>query len=84
MDIAQEMLKTFNDNPDLLKNFITGDESWAITLKPKPNYLIGSVQKSSDRKKQIQVRHDFLPTKSYGNKEYHLKVMYWFREANRQ
>ena len=27
MDIAQEMLTTFNDDPDLLKNVITGDES---------------------------------------------------------
>ena len=28
MDIAQEMLTTFNDDPDLLKEGITGDESW--------------------------------------------------------
>ena len=28
MDIAQEMLTTFNDDPDLLKKAITGDESW--------------------------------------------------------
>ena len=28
MDIAQEMLTTFNDNPDLLKKVITRDESW--------------------------------------------------------
>ena len=28
MDIAQEMLMTFNDDPDLLKNVKTGDESW--------------------------------------------------------
>ena len=28
MDIAQEMLTTFNDDPDLLKKVITGDESW--------------------------------------------------------
>ena len=27
MNIAQEMLMTFNDNPDLLKKFITHDES---------------------------------------------------------
>ena len=27
MDIAQEMLTTSNDDPDLLKNVITGDES---------------------------------------------------------
>ena len=29
MDIAQEMLKTFNDDPDFFKKFITDDESWA-------------------------------------------------------
>ena len=28
MDIAQEKLTTFNDDPDLLKKVITGDESW--------------------------------------------------------
>ena len=27
MDITQEMLKMFNDDPYLLKKFITGDES---------------------------------------------------------
>ena len=28
MDIAQEMLTMFNNDPDLLKNVITGLESW--------------------------------------------------------
>ena len=28
MDIAQEMLRTFNDYPDLPKKVITNDESW--------------------------------------------------------
>ena len=28
MDIAQKMLTTFNDEPDLLKKVITDDESW--------------------------------------------------------
>ena len=28
MDIAQEMLTTFNDDTDLLKKVITADESW--------------------------------------------------------
>ena len=27
-DIAQETLRTFNDDPDLFKKLITGDESW--------------------------------------------------------
>ena len=28
MDIAQEMLQTFNNDPHLLKKVITSDESW--------------------------------------------------------
>ena len=28
MDIAQEMLMTFNDDTDFLKKVITGDKSW--------------------------------------------------------
>ena len=28
LDIVQEMLMTFNDDSDLLKKVITGDESW--------------------------------------------------------
>ena len=28
MDIVQEKLTTFNEDPDLLKKLITGDESW--------------------------------------------------------
>ena len=28
MDIAQEMLTTFNENPDFLKKVITDDELW--------------------------------------------------------
>ena len=27
-DIAQKMLTSYNDDPDLLKMFITGDEAW--------------------------------------------------------
>ncbi|EFN73466.1 hypothetical protein EAG_08786, partial [Camponotus floridanus] len=28
VDIAQELLNAINDDPDLLKRVITGDESW--------------------------------------------------------
>ena len=35
MDIAQEMLTTFNDDPDLLKKVITGDESFFLFPKLK-------------------------------------------------
>ena len=39
MDIAQEMLTTFNGDPDLIKNVKTSS-------KPKPNHPNGSVQKN--------------------------------------
>ena len=32
MNIAQEMLTTFNHDPDLLKKFITGDELFQMSL----------------------------------------------------
>ena len=58
MDIAQEMLTTFNDNPDLLKNFLTDDESWVygydMTMKPKLNHPTGSVQQSQDQKNHVK------------------------------
>ena len=41
MDIAQEMLTMFNNDPDLLKKDITGDELWLygydIETKPQPS-----------------------------------------------
>ena len=40
MDIAQDMLTTFNDDPDLLK-LLTKHGCMAMTLKPKPNYPNG-------------------------------------------
>ena len=59
MDIAQEMLMTFNDDSYLLKKVITGDGShryMAMTLKSKSNNSKGSVQQSQDRKKHVQGR----------------------------
>ena len=41
MDIVQEMLAKFNDDPDLLKKVIKGHISWVyMTLKSKPNHHI--------------------------------------------
>ena len=45
MDIAQEILTTFNDNPDLLKKIITGNESWVY------GYDIESKAQSSQQKR---------------------------------
>ena len=61
MDIAQDMLTTFKDDRNLLKEVITSYESWmgghgcmAMTLKPKSKHPNGSVQKSQDRKNHAQ------------------------------
>ena len=56
MDIAQEMLTTFNDNPDLLKKVMTGDGSWkcGYGVETKSNHPNGSVQMSQGRKKHIK------------------------------
>ena len=52
MTIAQEMLNDVNDDPDLLKKVITGDESWVS--KPKPNRPNGSPLNHQDRKKHVK------------------------------
>ena len=57
MTIAQEMLNDVNDDPDLLKKVITGDESWVymvMTSKPKPNRPNGSSLNHQDRKKPVK------------------------------
>ena len=50
LDIAQEMLTTCNDDPDLLKKFITGDESWmygydieTLSQDPKKHFKFGKM-----------------------------------------
>ena len=54
LDIAQEMLTTFNDDPDLLKRVITGDESWVY------GYDIKTKAQSSQWKRPEEPR----PTKA--------------------
>ena len=59
IDIAQEMLRTSNYDPDFFKKVITGNESWDVWLwhwKPKPNHPNGNVQKGQDRKKHVKFR----------------------------
>ena len=48
MDIAQEILTTFNDVSDLFKKVITGDESWVSVydIEIKGQLSHGSIQKS--------------------------------------
>ena len=51
-NIAQEMLMTLNDDPDLLEKVITDDESWVYSYEL--NHPNGSVQKSQERKKHVK------------------------------
>ena len=56
MEIAQDMLMTYNNDPDMLKKILTGDKLWGMAMKlnPKPNHPNESVQKSQDREKQVK------------------------------
>ena len=56
MDIAQVMLTTFNDDSDLLKKIITGEESWMYCYDietKEPSYHWKS-QEDQDRKKHVK------------------------------
>ena len=64
MTIAQEMLNDVNDDPDLLKRVITGDESWSnvkVLLTVFFDY-------------HGVVHQEFLPQGLTVNKEYYLEV----------
>ena len=50
MDITQEKLTTFNDDPDLLKKIITGEESWVY------GYDIATKAQSSQWKRPEEPR----------------------------
>ena len=45
MDIAPEVLRTFNGNTDLLKKVIIGDEPWVYGYDPH-TYIIGQYNPS--------------------------------------
>ena len=55
INIAQEMLSSFNDDPDLLKKIIICDESWvyiAMALKSNPKYSIPIKAPRRDKNKK--------------------------------
>ena len=58
MDIAQEMLTTSNDGPDLLKEVITGDESWVYCYDVETKAQLSQWKRSEEPrlKKVRQVR----------------------------
>ena len=55
MDIALEMLTTFNDDLDLLKKIITGDELWVYDYNIETKAQ-SSPWKRPEPKKALQVR----------------------------
>ncbi|UYV68416.1 hypothetical protein LAZ67_5004271 [Cordylochernes scorpioides] len=85
MNIANEMLDSVRDDPNLLQRVITGDEAWVYgyDVEPKLNHLKGSCRTNQDRKKRTKgvVHHVFLPQGITINKEYYLHVMRNLREA---
>ena len=98
MDIAQEMLTTFNDDPDLLKKVITGDESWVYGYGSEvkaQSYQLRRPKKAGQVRSNVKVlltvfldwngvvHHEFLPQGRTVKKEYNLEVMSWLREAIR-
>ena len=61
MDIAQEILTTFNSDPDLLKEVITGDESWMYDcgIETKDQLSQWKCSEEPREKKASQVRSNF-------------------------
>ena len=58
MNITQEMLTTFNDNPDLLKKVVTTDESWVYgyDIEPKAQSSQWKPPEEPRPKRTFQVR----------------------------
>ena len=56
MDIAQDMLTTFNDDLDLLKKVLTGDESWVygydIKIKAQSSRF-ATIKEIKEKSKQV-------------------------------
>ena len=87
------VLTTFNDDEDLFKKVITGNESWVYgyDIETKVQSLQWKRQKKTRPKKELQYRSNmkalltvpssFLPQGHAVNKEYYLEVMRRLCEA---
>ena len=98
LDIAQEMLTTFKDDPDLFKEVITGNELWVygydIETKTQSSQCKHPEEPRLKKAHQVRsdvmvlltgvVHHEFLPQDYAVNKEYYLEVMLRLRETIRQ
>ena len=93
MDISQEMLAKFNDEPDLLKTVITEIKAQSSQWKRKeePRSKIARKVRSNVKFLLIvffdcngMMHYKFLPQGHKVNKEHHFEVMRQMREAFRQ
>ena len=96
MSITQDLLNDVNDDPDLLKRIITGDETWVYgyDVKTKAQLsqwrhsglpsLIKGLQGRSNVKVLLTVFFDYndvVPEGRTVSKEYYLEVMHRLHEA---
>ena len=86
MNSCHKMLTTFNDNPDLLKKVITGNESWVYDYDIETKAQSSQWKRPKDPRlkkhvKFVVVHHEFLPQGRTFNKEYYIEVMCQLREA---
>ncbi|UYV75390.1 hypothetical protein LAZ67_13000104 [Cordylochernes scorpioides] len=90
MSIANEMLDSVRDDPNLLQRVITGDESWVygydVETKAQSSQwkLLHEPRPKKARQVRGVVHHEFLPQGRTVNKEYYLQVMCNLCEAIRQ
>ncbi|UYV80226.1 hypothetical protein LAZ67_18002085, partial [Cordylochernes scorpioides] len=92
MNIANEMLDSVRDDPNLLQRVITGDEAWVYgyDVETKAQSSQWKLPHEPRPKKRAKfgrmgvVHHEFLPQGRTLNKEYYLQVMRNLREAIRQ
>ncbi|UYV77797.1 hypothetical protein LAZ67_15002329 [Cordylochernes scorpioides] len=85
MNIANEMLDSVRDDPNLLQRAITGDEAWVYgyDVETKAQSSQWKLPHEPRPKKSAKgvVHHEFLPQGRTVNKEYYLQVMRNLREA---
>ncbi|UYV64317.1 hypothetical protein LAZ67_3000269 [Cordylochernes scorpioides] len=92
MNIANEMLDSVRDDPNLLQRVITGDEAWVYgyDVETKAQWKLPHEPRPKKAHKFVffdcrgVVHHEFLPQGRTVNKEYYLQVMRNLHEAIRQ
>ena len=89
MDLAQEKLTTFDDEPNFLKKVITGDESWVYGYKieTKAQSSHWKCTEEPRPKKSLQVRSNvkvFLTVCFDFNSVVHHKLLIQGRTVNKE